>query len=181
MSVLAQYSERRHEGRRDFALYSDRIEIRGKEYLGAEYEMTIVLKTLTPEIDRWRGRNKSCTAGFWLFFGSVIVAFILMRGFDHPAIGGATGPLWALALCGAFMLLATWRRETYAIFKADSGVAALSIAKEGRQREQFEDFVSLVQRQIRAARNSEPSAPPNGGPAASVDNSKAPGGPPSLS
>ena len=30
-------------------------------------------------------------------------------------------------------------------------------------------------------RNAEPSAPPNGGPAASVENSNAPGGPPSVS
>jgi hypothetical protein len=155
MSVLAQYSERRHEGRRDFTLYADRIEIRGKEYLGAEYEMTVLLKTLTPEIDRMRVRNKSCSAGFWILFGSVIVALILMRGFGHPAVSGATGPLWALALCGAFMLLATCRRETYAIFKADSGIAALSIAKEGKQREKCDDFVFLVQRQIRAERNSE--------------------------
>jgi hypothetical protein len=181
MSALAQYSERRHEGRRDFTLYADRIEIRGKEYLGAEYEMTILLKTLTPEIDRMRVRNKSCSAGFWILFGSVLLAFILMRGFDHPVVGGATGPLWALALCGAFMLLATCRRESYAIFKADSGLAALSIAKEGRQREQCDHFVSLVQHQIRAAKNSEPYAAPNGGPAASVDNPSAPSGPPSVS
>jgi hypothetical protein len=180
MSALAQYAERRHEGRRDFTLYSDRIEIRGKEYLGAEYEMTILLKTLTPEIDRMRVRNKSYAAGFWIFFGSVIAAVILMRGFGHTAISGATGPLWALALCGAIMLLATCRRESYAMFKADSGVAALSIAKEGKQREQFDDFVCLVQRQIRAARNSGPHAAPSGSPTASADNSTAPGGPPSV-
>ncbi len=64
--------------------------------------------------------------------------------------------LWTLAFCGAVVMLATWRKETYAIFKTDSGVSALSIAKEGKERGRFDGFVSAVQRQIVAVRNGEP-------------------------
>ncbi len=81
MSALAQYSERRHEGRRDFTLYLDRVEIRGKEYLGADYETTVRLKTLVPEIDRMRTRTRTFATGRWLLFGSSAAAFVLMEGF----------------------------------------------------------------------------------------------------
>lgn len=44
-----------------------------------------------------------------------------------------------------------------------------------------EDFKYLQEADEMDEHKAEPSAPPNGGPAASVDNSNAPGGPPSVS
>lgn len=181
MSAIARYSERRHEGRRDFTLLPDRIEIKGKEYLGADYETTVLLKTLAPEIDRMRTRSKTFTAGLWLFLVPAIVAFILVQGFAQPALSGVSSMLLALAFCGAFVILATLKKEAYAVFKSTSGVATLSIAKEGNERERFDDFVVAVQRQIMSIRNSEPGAAPNGGPATQSGNSGVTEGPPSVS
>ena len=181
MSTITRYSERRCEGKRDFTLLPDRIEIQGKEYLGADYETTVLLKTLAPEIDRMRVRSGTFNSGLWLFFVPAIVAFTLVQGFGQPALSSTTGFLWTLALCGAFVMLATLKKEVYAVFKSTSGIATLSIAKEGKERDRFDDFVAAVQRQIISVRNSEAGAAPNGDPAPPLGNSGITEGPPSVS
>lgn len=148
MHAIAQYAERRHEGKRDFTLFDDRIQIRGKEYLGADYETTVMLKTLAPEFDRMRVRSKTFSAGLWLLLVPAILAFILVEGFGQPIFTGAPGMLSALALCGAFIILATLKKEAYVVFKSTSGVATLSIANEGKERVGFDNFVAAVQKQI---------------------------------
>jgi hypothetical protein len=129
-----------------------------------------------------RVRCKTFSAGLWLLFVPATIAFMLVEGFGQPAFTGVTGMLWTFALCGAVVLLATLKKETYAIFKSRSGRAALSIAREGKERECFDDFVAAVQRQIIAVRNSEPAVPPSGGSVTPPAGSgAAEGAPPSVS
>ena len=161
MDTIARYSERRHEGKRDFTLLLDRIEIKGKEYLGADYETTVLLKTLDPEIDRMRVRSQTFTAGIWIFFTSAIVASILVEGFGQPVLSGVNGMLWTFSLCGAFASLATMRKEVYAVFKSTSGIATLCIAKEGKDKNRFDDFIACIQNQIISIRDCEPDGAGN--------------------
>ena len=145
MAELGEYHERRFDGKRDFKLLGDRIEIEGSASLGSSFELKIPLNTLSPEIDRLWSRPP----GFW---SGVIMALIFLAGpqcFLNAMSTSAIGLLSVFGIGGLLLALATRKRVEWVVFKNLAGTTGIDIAKVGPDTSQFEEFALSVSNAIR--------------------------------
>lgn len=139
---IARYDERRFDGRRQFQLFPDRIEVSGASFLGARFEEHVPLEGLSAAPDRLWTR----AAGFWSGIGLAIVLSIIPLGFDAVLSSWWKGLCWVLAAGGVLLALATSRRVEWAVFRNSAGIAVLTIARAGPHRDQFQGFVDAVRK-----------------------------------
>ncbi|MHB8899661.1 MAG: hypothetical protein ACYC6Y_13015, partial [Thermoguttaceae bacterium] len=59
---------------------------------------------------------------------------------------------WGIAALGLVTSAITWQRVVFARFSPRSGRGGLDIAQSGPDRQRFEEFLKLIQRQIRKQR-----------------------------
>ena len=144
MSALMTYSERRFEGHRDFELQADRVLVRGKEFLAGEFEQIVLLDTLRPEINRMWARPRGFTSGITL----LIACLGIKQGFGLSVFSYWGGLAVVLAVGGALLALITSRKIGWVVFKSRAGVDALTIARSGPDKEQFDAFVEAIVREI---------------------------------
>jgi hypothetical protein len=152
MEPIATYSEVRFDGSRTFTLLPDKILIRGKRTLGSDLEMSIALKTLHPESDKLRARNKGFTSGMWLATFSFVTCSILVSGFHMSALTPPAGGVACICMAGILLMLATYRKVEYVRFKNDGGIAILDIARAGKNAAQLDSFIEALTKQIKVAK-----------------------------
>ena len=149
MEPLARYFEQRFDGKRTFELFPDKLQVRGAETLGADYEQTFRLASPQPEVNRMWYRNRSFNAGLWMFVGGgfafVVLTWGLGRSFEWFWLG-ITG---CVVLPGLLLAIATCRKVEYAVFRSEAGIEAVSVARSGKEAAAFDAFVKRLAEQIR--------------------------------
>ena len=148
-SPLDTYVERLVQVGRVFELYPDRVVVSAKWWWGRPYQTTVPLASLSPDCVyqpiRYRLFKHSILA---LAIG---IALVLLFGrpdgtwLQQAALVGG----WAIAAAGLAIAAMTYQRVMFARFPPRAGRGGLDIAQSGPDRERFEQFVKLVQRQIR--------------------------------
>lgn len=150
MEPLAVYQEKRFSGRRVFTLFSDKIHVRGKDFLEKDFDLTIELVTLSPLCQKLWIRDKMFWAGIILVGIPAIMAKILMSAFGIEWSNEAVGLMFALAISGVLLCLATVRKVEFCSFSNNHGIPTLAIAKSGKQKE---DFGTFIERLVSAIKN----------------------------
>jgi hypothetical protein len=152
MDWIAEYREARIECKRHFELYEDFVRVRGSFSCASDFDVTIKLRNLLPEFGRIRLRSKLFVVSMWECIIAAIVYAILISGLKMEPFGHVPGLVLMLATAGAIMMIVTFRKVEYASFKTEAGVTVLDIGRCGPDKERFEEFVEMVVRQIRKAR-----------------------------
>lgn len=146
---MGTYVERLVQVGRVFELYPDRVVVSAKWWWGRPYETTVPLVSLNPDCTYQLIRYRLFKHGLLALAIGVAVAVLVGRAdgtlwHQAASIGG-----WAIAAVGLAISAVTYQRVMFARFARRGGGGGLDIARSGPDRERFEEFVRLVQRQIR--------------------------------
>ena len=145
MAVIASYAEQRFDGRRNFDLLPDRVVINGKQSLGSVFESVVMLDTLQPVVSTVRARPK----GFGQGIAMLLASIVLIQSGLISATSYWGGLVIILGIAGFLLSVSTARRVQWARINTKAGVLALTIARVGSQKADFELFVQHVVTQIR--------------------------------
>lgn len=150
---LATYVEKRFEGERTVELFEDRIAVRGKEYLGAEFEISVPIDTLSPHFVRLRFRSKTYNHSQWIFMIS-FVAVTMLTSYWKMSLWSEL-PMLGVVLGGTGLALgiATRKRIEWIQFRTIAGVDSIAFAKAGKDAESFEAFAQRIVEQIAHVKN----------------------------
>jgi hypothetical protein len=155
LNPIATYSEVRFEGSRTFSLFADRIVIRGKETLASDGETGIPLSLLEPHFDHLRIRSKVCLQGIIMAAVFFFICYVLGSKFAMTFADPILGILLMVGVAGLILAAATARKVEFVFFKNHSGVVLLTIARAGKQQDQFDSFVATLVRQIELTNGSK--------------------------
>lgn len=151
--LIATYTERLLEVRREFSLYEDRVVVRARWYLTRSYEHVVPLVQLKGDMQQLTIRYRIYRyAGWVLALGALLFAMVY-----YNSQGGPLGILgWAalgVLVVGALGTALTYRnrRIRFVRFLTRSGRAGLDIGCAGNRVGEFEAFVADVRRQIAKA------------------------------
>src|SRR5258705_6832243 len=152
-AAIACYTLRRFGSLFTYNLFVDRVKANGRQTLGTDIDVTLMLRTLSPEFSRVRVRR------IWLIAG-VLIAMLFWGGMIY-AIAGVGVRIWArpfwilglIGLGGALMAIGDRRKKEYAIIRSDAGVPVLSILLSSpREAREFESFIDALRKQIGLAK-----------------------------
>ena len=148
-SPMETYVERLVQVGRVFELYPDRVVVCAKWWWGRPYETTVPLASLNPNCVYQPIRYRLFKHGILALAIGVALAVLFGRSdgtlFHQAALVGG----WVIAAAGLAIGAITYQRVMFARFPPRAGRGGLDIAQSGPDRERFEEFVKLVQRQIR--------------------------------
>jgi hypothetical protein len=148
---IGSYVERLVQVGRVFELYPDRIVVAAKWWWGRPFETTVSLKSLQPDCSYQLIRYRLFKHGVLAFAIGVALAVLCGRAdgtwLEQVALVGG----WGVAALGLAVSVMTYPRIVFARFPPRDGRGGLDIAQSGPDRARFEEFVRLVQRQIRKA------------------------------
>ena len=122
--------------------------VTGSMIVGDSVETLVLFNHLSPEVLTVRRRNPT----FWQsmlglpFFCVTYYALVTRGGFTWSSLIPCCCA--GIALLLAFMVCATCKKVVYARFTSLSGVPLLDIAKSGRDKSNFDDFVTQMQTAI---------------------------------
>lgn len=157
MHVIASYKENRFDGWRNFELLPDRVIVKGKQSLGAEFESVVMLDTLQPVVSRFRARTKGFGQGIVMALASIA---LVQSGLVHPF--SYWGDLVIIfGVSGALLSLTTARRVEWARINSKAGVLALTVARSGKKKAAFEPFVQRIIQQIQVSEATSGEGAPN--------------------
>lgn len=146
---METYVERLVQVGRVFELYPDRVVVTAKWWWGRPYETTVQLAALNPDCVFQLIRYRLFKHGILALAIGVALALLFGRSdgslYEQAALVGG----WAIAVAGLAISAVTYQRVIFARFQRRAGGGGLDIAQSGPDRERFEKFVKLVQRQIR--------------------------------
>ena len=146
MVELGGYRERRFDGKRDFELFEDRLEVVGGASLGSKFELNVPLATLSSEIDRYWSRPP----GFWSGVLMALIFFVGPQCFGDSIAPSLLGLLTVFAIGGVLLAVVTRNRVEWAAFKNHAGATGIDIAKIGPDAPEFENFVRSISQAIRS-------------------------------
>lgn len=152
MKVIATYSEKRHESKREYQLFADHIRVLGTNFPSTDFETEIPLQAIRPEKEILKRRNATFRAGLWFLIGPFVLWTVLVKGIGADPYNEIIMLLWPIALVGVIMVGSAWKKEYFVTFRSDAGVPVLSIAKEGKEKGKFDGFIQTLIDQILAAR-----------------------------
>lgn len=152
---LATYVEKRFEGERTVDLFENRVEVRGKEYLGAEYKISVPLESLSPHFVRLRFRNKTYLHSLCGFAIS-LVAVMLLTSYWKMSLWSEL-PMLGLVIGGSLLALgiATRKRIDWIQFRTVAGVDIIAFAKAGKDADSFEAFAQRIVEQMARVKDAE--------------------------
>ncbi|MFM7102193.1 MAG: hypothetical protein ACKO3N_13590 [Verrucomicrobiota bacterium] len=151
MPATLLHRERRLEGRRDFQLHGDRLEVVGREYLGGEYRQTFERSSLKARPDTMTSRGRLLKQALWLMLGGAVLNRLEVK---------ELGLGWTLVLVGALVAAVSLRQIRWVVFKPRTGGEPVALADVGPDRLAFPAFVEELQRRIEAQPPGTPAAPP---------------------
>ena len=149
MSHPETYVERLVQVGRVFELYPDRVVVSAKWWWGRPHETTVRLATLSPDCVFQLIRYRLFKHGILALAIGVALAVLAGRSDGDVLQQAALVGGWAIAVAGLAISAVTYQRVMFARFSRRAGGSGLDIAQSGPDRERFEEFVKLVQRQIR--------------------------------
>lgn len=158
MNVIATYQEKRMDGYRVFELYSDRVVVKGAQYIGGKFETTVMLQALEPTPSKLVSRNRA-------FFQGIVMALVattLIQSNLLPVTSYWGGLALVLGIGGVLMSLTTLRPIEWANFCTSAGISVVSIARAGPDAKRFQEFVDLFSKQVSAAKQNDCAATANG-------------------
>ncbi len=158
MDSIATYSETRLTGKRQFELYPDSIRVRGRVFAKSDFDATIPLKSLQPDCHRLRIRNSNFSAGLWIILISALLVGILLAGFKLPVNHALVVLVAVQPIAGVCLCLATFRKVEFSRFQNDAGVTLLDVARAGKDKDRFDNFVETLATAIRTSRETVESA-----------------------
>jgi hypothetical protein len=152
---IATYSETRFPHKRFFTLFGDTIRVNGKSFNG-DFEANIRLTLLNPIPDKQWIRNSGFGAGILLCLVAIFMAFVnqvaLSKLIEFSSI--------AVGIAGILLMAWSCRKVEWVRFKNSSEIVILDLAKSGKQRANFDQFVSRLTDQIRAQKSAGQDNPP---------------------
>ena len=155
MQPIATYEERLPHRRYRFELFSDAIYVRGSTPQ-TDVETTIPLVQLHPSIMRVWSYSPRFYIGYWLFLVGIVLLLVVVgvvmaqdpRSFPAKPLEFAGG----LATMGMALVILNRHKTEYAQFRSDAGIPILGIARGGKGSGDFDQFVALLEKQVRIAR-----------------------------
>ncbi len=155
MQPIAVYEERRPERRFRFELFPEAIEVRGST-TQTDVEISIPLVQLHPSIARVWSLPYWFHVGVWVFLLGIVSLMALVVYVMSQELR-IVPPVWmgftALGVTAGIVVMVWNRRKTEtARFQSDAGITILAIAKTARNAEAYDEFLALLQKQIRIAR-----------------------------
>jgi hypothetical protein len=148
-SPLNTYVERLVQVGRVFELYPDRVVVSATWWWGRPYVNTVRLASLSPDYGYQIIRYRLFKHGILAMAIGVALALLLGRSDGTLFHQAALVSGWGIAAVGLAIAAMTYQRVLFARFPPRAGRGGLDIARSGPDRERFEEFVKLVQRQIR--------------------------------
>lgn len=114
--------------------------------------MAISLNTLDPRPAKMRVQNKVFGQGLWMALGALAIDLVLphflrLEQWLAPAV-----MIGCIGFGGLLLMLATMRKEEYAVFSNLAGVQILSVGRLGPDARQFDAFREQIITQIEKAR-----------------------------
>jgi hypothetical protein len=155
VTPIATYRERRFDGRRDFDLHPDRLEVRGKQWNGTEFSSSYELSSLDPQFNRIRARDPGFLAGI----GMLIVAVGLLQGHAVTITSYWGGLTAVMGASGLLMSVVTFRKVEWASFKTRAGIDAISVARAGPDASSFPKFLEMLAAQISVSSTNSQGGP----------------------
>ena len=150
-ALIASYTERLPQVRRVFRLYPDRVEVAAKWTLGRKFEITVKLKDLSGQINRFNVKNRWFPKAVVVGSLAVAVALVLSRS-GYPELIRRVAPFgWPVAGMAFVVALLCLPRRQFVHFPRASGKPGLDICKAGPDKDRFEAFVDEVRKCITRA------------------------------
>ena len=146
---METYVERLLQVGRVFELYPDRMVVTAKWWWGRPYQTTVPLASLSPDCVFQLIRYRLFKHGILALAIGVALAVLGGRSDGTLLQQAALVGGWVIAVAGLAISAVTYQRVMFARFSRRAGGSGLDIAQSGPDRERFEEFVKLVQRQIR--------------------------------
>jgi len=148
---LATYTERLPQVRRIFHLYRDRVEVDANWTLGRTFKITVKLKDLSGQSNRFRVRNRWFPKAIMIASIAVGAALVLSRSGYPELLRRAAVVGWPIA--GLFFALALlcWPRRQFVHFPRSDGRPGLDMCEAGPDHAKFEAFVNEVRKGITRA------------------------------
>ena len=153
LTPVDAYQERSLFGRCRFTLFADRWELAGHRNIGGvDFESSIRLAELSPDIAKLRLRHPWWTAGIVMQFVPFSMFFLLQAGkrTEHGFPWWLVALFWTIGV--VFESLSLWlitagfpKKEFYS-FHRRNGLAAFNIGRVGPDRDRFDDFVANIQK-----------------------------------
>lgn len=151
---VGTYVERLVQVGRVFELYPDRVVVRAKWWWGRPYETSVSLASLEPNFFYQQIRYRLFKHGILVMAIGVATAALFGQSdgtlLQQVAMSGGI----VIAVTGLAVAAMTYQRVVFARFVPKAGRGGLDIAQSGPEREHFQEFVKLVQRQIRKQRKT---------------------------
>ncbi|MCY2994532.1 MAG: hypothetical protein NTY19_42705 [Planctomycetota bacterium] len=145
---IATYTERLPQVQRVFRLYQDHVEIQAKWTIGKEYQASVKLADLKPQVQRFFVRNRWFKRSILIGSLAVAAAVVFTQG-DYPEwLQRNVQFCWAIAAgCGG-MACVTFRRQQFARFARRDGQPGLDVCSAGPDRARFDEFVEQLRNRI---------------------------------
>ena len=145
---LAIYTERLPQVRRVFRLYPDRVEVAAKWTFGRRFTITVKLKDLSGQADRFNVKNRWFRKG--VLIGSIAVGFALVLSRSgYPELVRRFSVIgWPIAGVAFVVALLSLPRRQFVHFPRANGKPGLDICKAGPDIARFEAFVTEVRQCI---------------------------------
>jgi hypothetical protein len=148
--LIATYTERLLEVRREFSLYEDCVVVRARWYLCRNYEHVVKLATLKGEFQQLTVRYRIHRYAGWVLAAGALVFAMTYYNSKGAALGSVGWVALGVLIVGAVATALTYRnrRIRFARFNSRSGRPGLDIGCAGNNVAVFEEFVGHVRRQI---------------------------------
>jgi len=149
MDPIATYTERLLQVRRVFTLYPDKVVVDAHWLVKGSFRSTILLDSLKPACHEHHLRNKLFRkAALVATIGVVLVAWTVYPRIPSP-LPILTIVAGVIAVAALALTAMTRPRILFVHFDTREGKPGLDIARAGPDKTQFDNFVKLIQKQIR--------------------------------
>jgi hypothetical protein len=152
MNEIASYDAVWFDGRYQFSLLADALQVRGTLFLQRDTEATVPLAGLQARVERLRFRSRSFWSGLGLAIAGNLGCIILVSGFKIDPLAITPVMIGGLGVAGAALALAAARKTEFAQFVTDAGVPVVAIARSRRGNQDFDGFIEKVLGQIRTCK-----------------------------
>ena len=142
--LIMDYEEKTFDGKRHYILSDTNITVKGKVFLSSDFDVTIDLKTLNPNYEKHWIRSGSFNQGITMALVFIIGASIIRQLFELSLWDSPVPFLYLLGFCGVLLMAVTFKKIEYACFNNSSGTQVLGIARAGKRKSEFNDFINQL-------------------------------------
>ncbi len=152
MNPISTYSECSFNRACHYELYPDKLHVTGKVFLRNEFDVTFELKNLNPIHQKIKVRNNNFLAGLGMSSVSAILLLILVSVF-HVKFDSLVFVIISCAIVAGLLFCAsTIKKVEYYRFTNLSDINVLDIARTGKDRQKFDEFITQLVDAIRKSK-----------------------------